>query len=167
LLGARLTRLHDYSIHTTHTSSSSSAALAPSITPSLFHSKFKTYLLPQILSIVDCWYPPDCLHGLYLNLFFCSIQFSCFYFCFFFNFFLAACGRLSWFSVSVKIAISYRVVSYPFITTRYMHYSVGSDTCSAIRRTFIARVNTLCYCRGYIYGSTSSRLQFDLATTSR
>ena len=63
--------------------------------------------LPQILSTTDSWYSPDCLLGLYLNMFFCSTVFV-FSFLFFFVLFVKC-----WFPGSFweHVNIVHRVIS--------------------------------------------------------
>ena len=53
----------DSPLHSLVSSSLLSSLLSSSITPSLFHSRLKTYLFNKIiLSILDFFYLPDCLH---------------------------------------------------------------------------------------------------------
>ena len=88
------------------------SSLSSSITPSLFHSRLKTYLFNK--STVDFFYLLDCLTVTGLDRTYHAHNFV-FSFTFYFFLFIP-CGRLSWLPVSfllhVKYTLSYRIASY-------------------------------------------------------
>jgi len=93
-------------------SSLSSSALSSSITPSLFHSRLKTYLFNKYPSHRRFLSPTGLPHdnGTGPDLSRSSFLFLVSHF----NFLFIPCGRLSWLSVSfllhVKYPLSYRIV---------------------------------------------------------
>ena len=96
------------------TSSSSDSPLCTSITPSLFHSRLKTYLFHKSYPPSFHFFLPDCLHGLLPAPF--LLSYLVFDFDFFTLFFVSGpCARLSWPSRQLlsacKSTVSYRIVS--------------------------------------------------------
>jgi len=93
------------------TSSSSDSPLCTSITPSLFHSRLKTYLFHKSYPPPQFhFFLPDCLHGLLPGPL--LLSYSAIYL-----FFVSGpCARLSWPSrqllSSRQYTVSYRIVSY-------------------------------------------------------
>ena len=92
-------------------SSLSSSPLSSSITPSLFHSRLKTYLFnksfPLLTFLLDSL---DCLHDR-------GTAHQFIFFIFFLYFLFVPCSRLSWLSVSFLLHVICRV----YFSTRSMH----------------------------------------------
>jgi len=101
-------------------SHSVNSPLSPSITPSLFHSLFKTYLFHKYFPAYTPFQPQYWLHGHYDRTV-SSEHLRFFVFSFFITrFCLVPCGRLSWLLVSFKWAhvnIVHRIVLYSLATT--------------------------------------------------
>jgi len=91
------------------TSSSSDSPLCTSITPSLFHSRLKTYLFHKSYPPQFHFFLPVCLHGLLHGPFLLSNSV--------FAYFLGSvlCARLSWPSRQLFSARK-STVSYPIVT---------------------------------------------------
>ena len=119
------------------TSSSSDSPLCTSITPSLFHSRLKTYLFHKSYPLSFTSSPRTASTDFCLHRFFWATRFSILIFSLFFV--SEPCARLSWPSRQLlsarKSTVSYRIVSYipnpSFITRKqYGDDRTGSNTCS-------------------------------------
>ena len=108
----------DLPVHAPATSSYSlNLPLSPSITPSLFHSRLKTYLFHKSFPRQTPFRPQDWLHGFMTGPFLPSSL--VFIFSFFVSLFcLDPCGRVSWPYVSfwAHVNIIHRIISYHIIS---------------------------------------------------
>ena len=145
LVASRSPSVSDFPAHHPATSSHSlNSPLSPSITPSLFHSRLKTYLFHKSFPTQTPFQPQDWLHGFMTGPFLLSI--SVFIFSFFIILFcLVPCSRFSWLYVSFWAHVNLDRWSndvshahlYNFLNTQFTYQTTPHGTYTVITKTFI------------------------------